>query len=278
MKGGWLLNIGLALAVGALALFVAFKPDTGAPSAHRLSQLQAKEVQRIRLERKGDSPIVIERRAGRWDITAPLIARADPFQVERLLGILDATSRHRLPAEDLARFQLDAPLTRLTIDGETYSYGAVNSVTHEQYVLAGGAVYALPARYGTMVPANLSQLIRKQLFEESEVPVRLAFRDYTVAKEAGSWRVIPSKGDLSQDDIQRWIDGWRHAGALRAEPSPGEKPLETIRIVLQDGQELRIDVVQVTPELILARPDEKIRYHFAAQTGKRLLSPPDAQP
>lgn len=277
MKGG-LLNGLLALVVAALALFVALKPESE-PPAYRLSKLRAKDVQRIQLERRGDPEVVIERQASGWRISAPVSARADPFQVERLLGILDATTRHRLPVQDLDRFQLEAPLTRLTIDGETFSYGAVNSVTHEQYVLAGEAVYALAPRYGAMIPANLSQLIRKQVFEESEVPVRLEFRDFTVWKESGAWRVLPAgNAVLSQDDIQRWIDGWRHASALRAEPYSGERPADTFRIALQDGKTLQMHILQSTPELILARADEKIRYHFPAQTGKRLLAPPGAQP
>lgn len=277
MTPGWLLNLALLLVVAALALVVALKPRSDAPATYRLSDVQPKDARQIRLERKGDPPIVVERKGTGWKITEPLTARADPFQIERLLAILDATAAQRLPAQDLGRFQLAEPLTRLTIDRETFSYGAVNGVTREQYIGAGDAVYVLAPRYGAMIPANLSQLIHKQLLDESEVPVRLAFRDFTVAREANGWRVAPAKAELSQDDIQRWVDAWRYAAALRAEPYSREKPLDSIEIVLRDGRTLTLDVVQTTPELVLGRPDERLRYHFAAQAAKRLLAPPGSQ-
>jgi len=278
MRRGWVVNALLALAVSALGLFVAYRPGSDAPTAHRLSRLEATSAQRIALERKGDPRVVIERRRGGWYITAPLEARADPFQVERLLAILEATARHRLPVHDLARYELEAPLTRLAIDGESFSFGAVNSVTREQYVLAGETVYAVSPRYGAMIPTNLSQLVGKQLFAEGEVPVRLEFRDFTVARESDGWRVSPAREHMSQDDVQRWLDAWRHASALRAEASSGDKPSETIRIALENGKRVQIDVVQTAPELVLARSDEKIRYHFPAQTAKRLLASPAAHP
>ena len=276
MKGAWITNALLLLAVAALASFVAFKPR-GEPGAHRLSRLQPKEAKRIVLERSGDPAIVMERKADGWLITAPLSARADAFQAERLLAILDAATAHRLPAQDLARFELDRPFARVMIDGETFSYGAINAVTREQYVLTAQAVYALPARYRTMLPANVSQLIHKQLLESGELPVRFEFRDFTVARGEKGWRVQPAPGEVSQDDIHRWVDGWRHAAALRVEPYAGDKAVDTIAIELRDGKRLELEVLQKTPELMIGRPDAKLRYHFAAQAARELLAPPGSR-
>lgn len=277
MKQGWLLNAALLVIVTSLAAFVALKPRSDASSTHRVSRLQAQQVQHIRLERKGDPAVVVERKQNGWVITAPLSARADTFQVERLLAILDATAAHRLPAQDLARFELDQPATRITIDGEQFSYGSVNGITREQYVLAGDTVYALAPRYGAMVPATFSQLISKQLFDSTELPVRLELRDFTVTQNADGWRVSPPPAQLSQDDINRWLDAWRHAAALRTEPYAEGMPVDSIRMELRDGKKLRLDVLQTTPDFVIGRPDEKLRYHFAAQTAKRLLMPPGSQ-
>lgn len=274
MNTGWAVNLALLVVVAALASFVVLKPHGDVPAQHRLTALKAVEVKHITLERRGDPPIVLERQGSAWMITAPLSARADPFQVERLLGILDATATHRFAAQDLARFDLDQALTQLTIDGIRFSYGAVNAVTREQYVLANDAVYAVPARYAAMIPAGIQNLIRKQLLAASESPVQFEFRDFKVGVEGKSWRVSPAPGELSQDDVLRWIDAWRHAAALWAEPYSATEPLETIKMELRDGKPLTLLVLQKSPEVIIARPDEKLRYHFAAETGKRLLAPP----
>lgn len=274
----WLLNAALAAAVIALGAFVYFKPRSDAPASFRLSALRADEVKQIRVERKGDPPLVLERKGDSWQITAPLSTQADSLQVERLLAILDARSAHRLAATDLARFELEHPYVRVVIDGERFGFGAVNAVTREQYVLAGGAVYAVELRYGAMVPATVGQMIKKQLFTMNEAPVRFEFREFTVALKDGKWHVSPPTGELSQDDINRWVDAWRHAAALRAELSAGDKPVDAIKLEFRNGTALRLDILRREPELVLARPDEGVRYHFAAETARRLLAPPASTP
>lgn len=273
MKRWWLLNAMLLIAVVALASWVYLKPRSDGAASYTLSKLAAGEVRQIRVERKGDPAVVIRKNGDGWLITAPLSAPADPFQVQRLLAILGATPAHRLPATDLARFDLDQPLMRLTIDDEQFSFGAVNAVTREQYVLTGGAVYVVPPRYGAMVPVNLAQMIRKRLLAENEAPVRFEFPDFTVALSEGKWRVSPSTGELSQDDISRWVEAWHHAAALRAEPYSGGQG-DAIKMELKDGKTLTLEILQRESEAAIARPDQKLLYHFAGEAAKRLLTPP----
>ena len=275
MTRGWLLNGFLLVAVAALAAFVVLKPGSDVPSHHRLSTLKADRVSAIRLERSGDPPIVLERKQGKWVVIAPLSARADSFQVERMLGILEASATHSMPGQDLARFGLDRPLTRLIIDGTQFDFGAVNAVTREQYVHTAGMVHTVAPRYGAALPASPAQLLAKQPFDPDDAPVRMAFPQFTVAHDGSRWQIAPPAGDLSQDDINRWIDGWRHAAALRTEPYAADnEPQERVEIVLRSGTSLTLQVLQKSPELVLGRPDEKLRYHFAGVAAKRLLSPP----
>lgn len=277
MRPGSWLNVALLVVVAALATVVAVRPRNDASQAQRISNLRADGVHHIRLERKGDPPIRLERRATGWYITAPLAARADPFQVERLLTVIDARAIQHFPAEDLGRFGLADPLTRIGFDGTEIRYGALNSVTHEQYLLSGNAVQVVAARYGALVPANLSQLLRKELFDEGEAPVRLGFSTFTVTGDGKGWRIEPRPREApGQDDLNRWIDEWRHASALRVEPYADDAVIDTIRIAFRGGKALALDVFQKEPELILGRPDERLRYYFAAGISARLLRPPGA--
>jgi len=275
MTRGWLLNGVLLVAVAALAAFVMLKPHNDVSSQHRLTTLQVAKVSTVRLERSGDPPLVLQRRQGKWRLTEPIAARADSFQIERMLGILDANVAHSTPAQDLARFGLDRPVVRLIIDGTQLDFGSVNAVTREQYVHTAGMVHAVALRYGAALPAGATQLVAKQPFDSDETPVRMAFPDFTIAHDGSRWQISPSPGDLSQDDINRWIDGWRHASALRTEPyAASSEPLERVEVAMRSGTSLALHVLQKSPELILGRPDEKLRYHFAAESVKRLLSPP----
>ena len=274
MKKSWLLIAALLMLVVALGFFAYLKPRSDEPATYALSTLKADQVRQIRLERGGSPAIAIEKKGNLWLITAPFTAHADPFHVERLLAIVAARAAHRFAGTDLARFELDQPTARLTIDGQSFSFGTVSAVTREQYVLTGGTVYAIDPRYGGALPATAEQLIGRQLFAGNEAPVRFEFRDFSVAQSDGKWSVTPQVVDLSQDDFNRWVDEWRQAAALRAELYADKKPVSEIKMEFRDGTKLTLGILQRESELVILRPDAKVQYYFPSETARRLLTPP----
>lgn len=274
MKKSWLLNAALLILVVALGWFAYLKPRSDEPTSYALSTLKADQVRHVRLERGGSPAIAIEKKEDLWLITAPFTARADPFHLERLLAIVTARAAHRFAGTDLARFELDQPQARLTIDGQSFSFGTVSAVTREQYVLTGGTVYAIDPRYGGALPATAEQLIGRQLFAGNEAPVRFEDGDFSVAQNGGKWSVTPPVADLSQDDFNRWVDEWRQTAALRAEHHADKKTIGEIKVEFRDGRKLTLGILQREPELIISRPDEKVRYYFPSETARRLLTPP----
>lgn len=274
MTRSWLLNAALLAVVAALAAFIYLKPKHDESGTFPLSTLKADKITQLRLERAARPPVVLEKTGGQWLITAPIAARADPLQVQRLLAIVDARTSSRIAATDLARFDLDRPVARLTVDSQTFSFGTINTVAREQYVLTGNTVYPVELRYGAALPADVTQLISKQLFADGEVPVVFEFSDFAVRTADGKWTVTPAPADLSQDDINRWVDDWRLASALRVEPHGKGKAMGKIKVEFKDGRKLTLGIMQREPELVLLRPDQNLQYSFFAQTAKRLLSPP----
>src|SRR5262245_12521477 len=214
MRRAWLRTVLLAAAVAALGLFVYTKPAS-VPGEHALSAVKPGAALAVRLERPRREAVVLEKRGEDWFITSPLAARAEPLQVERLLAIAEAKSPVRLAATDLARFELERPTARLTIDAQSFDFGMVNDGSRAPYVLTGRAVYTVSPRYGAALPATPGDLIARQLLGNNEVPVRVQLSEFTIASDAGKWVLTPATGDLSQDDLQRWVDDWRHASALR---------------------------------------------------------------
>lgn len=274
MKKRWLLNAALLAVVVALGVFAYLKPRSDEPASHPLSTVQADQIRQIRIERGSRPAIVVDKRKGLWVMTAPLVGRADSFQVERVLAILGARSAQRLAATELGRFDLDQPQARLTIGEQDFSFGTVSALTREQYVLTGGAIYTVEPRYGAALPADATQLISKQLFASSEAPVRFEFKDFSVTRSGGKWRVTPEGAELSQDDLNRWADAWGQAQALRLEPYANSKPIGNIKVELTDSKMLTLAILRREPELVLMRPDENLQYHFSSETARRLLTPP----
>ena len=296
MTRTWVMLLVLALAVAGLSLFV-YTSKRNAPEgeAHALSALKAADVKRVRVEvlsqaadEAAKSPpsaepaprghaIDLERTDQGWRMTAPIPARAEAAQVERLLSILDARSVARYPAKDLARYGLDRPPVALVLNDERFSVGGVNTVTQEQYVLSGDAVYAVPLAQRVAIPRNAESLLARSLFAPGETPVRFELETFTASLHEGKWTFAPLEEEPGPDERNGWVAAWRQANATRVAPHDGRKPVSTVTITLQDGRALPIGVLQREPELVLLRPDERLQYYFFADMGKRLLSPPAAK-
>jgi len=274
-RAGWL-NTALAAAVVALGVFFYLGPGRDAAVEYPLSALKSREARSLRIERAGAAPIVLDRKQDAWFISAPFAARADALRVQQLLTIVEARSAHRLPAADRGRFGLEQPEARIIVDGQPFSFGMVSDITREQYVMAGDAIYAVHPRFGAALPVNAIQMASRQLFGADESPVRIALRDFAVEQRDGKWTLAPSSGELSQDDLLRWVDEWRLASALHVEQRSAARTRDEVRIQLKNGGEFTLGVVSREPELVLARSDEKLQYRFRAELAKRLLSPPGA--
>lgn len=277
MKKSWLLNAITLMLVVALGWFAYLTPRSDEPTSYPLSTLKADQAKHVRLERDGKPALAAAKQENHWLITAPFTAHADSFRMERLLAIVAARAAHRYAGTDPARFELDQPQARLTIDGQSFNFGTVSAVTREQYVSTAGAVYAINPRYGSALPASAEDLIRRQLFAADEVPARFEFKDFSVVQSDGKWGLAPPAADLSQDDVNRWVDEWRQAAALRVERAADSKPIGEIRLEFRDGRKLVIGILQREPELVISRPDEKVRYYLPSQMAKRLLTPPGQQ-
>jgi hypothetical protein len=275
-RAGWL-NAVLAVVVAALGAFLYLRPATDTAVEYPLSALKSREARSLRIERASAVPVVLEKKQDAWFMIAPFAARADDSRVQQLLAIVEARAEHRLPAGDGRRFALEPPQARVIVDGQTFSFGLVNDVTREQYVMAGDAIYALPARYGAALPESAVLMASRQLFGPNEAPERIVLGDFSVEQRDGRWTLTPGTGELSQDDLIRWVEEWRFASALRVEPSAPARTRDEIRIHLKGGGGFTLGVVAREPELVLARSDEKLQYRFGATIAKRLLSPPAAR-
>lgn len=272
-----LLNGLLAALVAALAAWAYLKPAREADSGHALSALKGADVGSIRIERAGNPPIVLERRQDEWRVIAPFVARGNDLRAQQLAEVAQARSLHRYPANDLGRFELDRPQARLVLNGQPFSFGLVNPVTNEQYVLAGDAVYTVSPRLGAALPARADDLLSPRLLARGEEPVRFELGTFTVARGEGGWRQVPAAADPSQDDLVRWVDDWRNATAARVERHPASPALkDSVRIVLGSGSEIVLGVLARAPEVTLVRADEQLKYTFRGAVAKRLLAPPGA--
>lgn len=278
MKYKVLINLALIAALVALSLLAYFKPWQETTPAIKLSSLKRDDVTRIAVEPRGAAPIKLEKHEQAWRLIAPFNAQADGPPVDRLLDVVNATAKQKLPNPDLAQFDLDPPPVRLSLNDQTFSFGRVNDITYEQYVATANGVYLVPPLYGYNIPTDATKLLSRRILDQGEIPVAFDFGRYRVVRDdKGTWTMAggaarPDK-PLSQDDFNRWADEWQHTSALAVEPDKGSRSREQLNVRFKNGKSVSMAIVQKAPDFQLVRNDNGMRYHFGIDVGQRLLDP-----
>ena len=277
MKLGWIVNLVLLIGVIGLGTYAWHKERQPKEPSHKLSALPAAGVKRIAVTPRSRPGYALEKRGETWFLTAPIEARADQTQAQRMLDLLAATSKEKLAATDLKRFDLDPPVLKVSMDGQTFAFGGTNPLTQDQYLATGDSVYLVSTYYASLVPSASDRMLTHSLFNEGEKAVGFKFKDFSVEQRDGKWTLAPplsaGKEQPSQDDLNRWADDWRYASSLVTQQWSGAPTAEAVEVKLAGGKTIVFIVVRKAPELILARPDEKLQFQFSGEMTRRLLSP-----
>lgn len=284
MKSKVILNLLLVIVVTGLALFAILRPAEKKDVGAKLVELKRDQVAKIHIEHRKGAAIQLEKRSDGWHVIAPFSSRADIGQVDRVLDLTTATARQKLPREDLARFDLDPPQAKVTLDDHVVAFGRINDITNEQYAATADAVYLVSPFYGYGIPADAGKLASRKLLAEDEIPVAFDFGGYQVVRdEKGRWSTagtVPGKsasekstGELSQDEFNRWADEWRVTYAVAAEPYKSGAGKQRVTLRFKNGKSAIMQAAEAGAGFTLLRGDENMLYRFGAQTGKRLMNP-----
>ncbi|HEX7044523.1 MAG TPA: DUF4340 domain-containing protein [Burkholderiales bacterium] len=274
----WWLNLALLAVIAGLGGYAWYRsgqsPEAAKPT---LTSVAAASVQRIEIVRPNEETVRLERRDGRWRLTAPLAARADEFAVEQLMRVLrapiDATVK---PAEGgLARYGLESPRLTVRFDDTELRFGEFHPLKNEYYVQDGAEVRLIGSQYYAHLAVPYTNLIDSRLLGPEVKPVGFKLPGFALTLRDGEWQREPRIEALSSDRINGFVDDWRHARALKVEKYSGKKPQAQVVIAAEgpDGEqsEITVAVLAREPELVLYRADEGLEYHFPQDTAKRLL-------
>jgi len=278
MKNRWLLNIGLALLVGALILLVLYRPGTGKEAQSTpLTAIPVDAVQRIKLVRPKQPEIVLEKIGGHWRLHAPRKARANSFRANELLSLAAMRVSTRFPATpaELGKYGLDQPLATLFLNDAEIRFGGMHPLDNQLYVLHDGQVQLVPASVLRAVSAPPNDFLDTSPIDDNAKPLAFKFPAFSLKQnEQGAWVRTPELKGLGSDQVNRFVEEWRHARALSAAPYSGKPVKARVTVTLADGDRERViefGVLADKPEFILYRKDEKLEYSFPEETGSRLM-------
>ena len=288
MRSRWLVNLALLLVVAGIVAFLYLKPQESerAEAVYEVSSLKLADFNRVSIEFPAKAPVVFEKKDNFWYLTQPYAARADQVTVQRIVSIVAAQSHEKFSADDPARFGMDNPRLKIKLNNEEFVFGIYNPVTSEQYVAYKDAVYLLSGLYSETAGIQLVEMLDKNPLKPDEVIAGFDFSRLEQWEDPrlkldrgddGKWQVSVKNAKPKQDDINGWFDGyWTKMQATSVEPYTPDRQAShpSFSLKLKDGKQVHFEKLQESPQLILGRPDEGMRYYFPSDVGFTMLNPP----
>jgi hypothetical protein len=269
------LNIGLFVVVAALGATVYFTKDERKAESPPLTALHGEDITRIVLEHPQGAPITLQRKGDEWMLETPVQVRADRFEVATLLNIAAQHAYRKLKLDEinLAELKLAPPQFTLSFNTQKLSFGDVEPLEYRRYVQVGDEVALTDDPSATAVDADYSDLIAKELLplnpgiRSIEVPGLRIVRD----AEDRNWEAKPASALATAETAAQLVEAWRGARAMWNAPMPADGGKgEPITLTLDD-QVIRLVLVARDPQLLIDRPDLKIRYTLSKADGDALL-------
>lgn len=282
----------LALVAGLVAfLYLRPQASNDGPIQHEVTTLKLADFNAIKVEFPTQAPTTFEKVNGLWRMTAPYKTRADQLSVQRILSIIAAKTQNKFTAVDVEKFGLDQPQLRLKLSGvagtEEFIFGTFNTVTDEQYVAYKDSVYLLPGNYAEAASTQAIEMVDKSPLAPAEAK-QIAGFDYAHLEQwediglqvdiaEGNWKTNAPKAKITQNELNEWLEfSWKQAQAKQVELYTPDRKITypSFKVKLKDGTKVHFDKIQESPDLLLARPDEGLLYHFANDVGFTMLNPP----
>lgn len=292
MKKHWLLNIVLLFVIIGLAAFfhLRSKPNAESEAIYEISHYKLADFNAISVEFPAQAAVTFKKTNNFWYFTAPYETRADQASVQRIMAIIAAKSTTKIVAQDLEKFGLNQPSIKLKLikaDNTTaeFLFGTHNPVNDQQYVLHNNAIYLLDNSYAEAAAAQTIEMVDKSPLKPTEKVVGFDFSHLEQWEDArlnldmvdGKWKVSLANTKPQQDELNEWLDfSWIHNSAKSVEfYTPDRKQSYPYFVIkMQDGSKIHFDKIQESPDLILARPDERLMYYFPSDAGFTMLNPP----
>lgn len=270
----WIINYVLIVLI-LLFTWIGNRYDvqTGFQPNKALSPLRPADIDSIEIQ-TADESISLRRDGQAWSLQTPIQWPANQVNVARLLEIANAQTESSLPSEqiDLGTLGLDFPRARLQLNQQSILFGTTNNIGDRRYVKAGDTIYLLPDIYLPFVSQGLTGLVDRRLLPRSLALRTLNLPDLTLSRDGDSeWQTDDDRHGEGQ--AAELIADWQGLEAARVKIyDSSATPRQKIVAQLEDGRELEYFLMSITPEIIIARPDLGLQYHFSDELYYRLIA------
>lgn len=271
------LNAGLLIISLGLATTVFFsqkKEEKGAP----LTTLTAETVNKIVLDHPGSPAVKLEKKNGQWKITEPVQSDADALEVNGILALatMETKSTLELAQVKLPELGLEPPQYRVTLNDQVLEFGGSEPLKFSRYIKTGGKIALTDDPPSAALDADYSDLVVKELLPANAKITQIQLPGFAITADSNKgWTLTPDDPKAKAEQKQKLVDGWKNARAMwnAAEPAEDSKG-DSVIVTLKD-REVKFIVAERDPQLVLVRPDLKIRYTLSKALEEELLKLPE---
>ncbi len=270
----WLINYVLIILICVFTYIGnRYNVQTDYQPENRITKLKAQNITSIAIQ-TADSKLQLSKVEGSWQIDSPIIWYANNIAAERIIDIVNAETESRLPSDeiDLSTLGLQFPKAVLKLNDKQFLFGATNNIGERRYLQVGDMVFLLKDRYLPFILQGINGLLDRRLLPGSLALQSLSLAEIKINRsESGSW--LSDNKKLSDEQAKQIITNWQkleasHIQDYRSNQIPKQKAVA----LLEQGGRIEFHILTIKPDLIIARPDLNLQYHFKESSYYGLLA------
>jgi hypothetical protein len=243
-----------------------------------ITGLRTQDINSIRIE-TADDIIGLERQGGRWMLTSPIHWYANNISTERLASMAELKPASSLPRSEIdpGELGLTIPKAVVRLNEQSVLFGDTNQIGNRRYLLVEPNVYLSDDTFFPFINQGLSAFVDNRLLPSAASIQQLKSSAFSVTRQDGAWK--SSDATHATQAIDELVNNWQSKQANRIKPYESkEMPLKKFTATLDNSEAIEFFVMAIKPEIIIARPDLGLQYHFADFHYYGLLEPakPDA--
>ena len=280
MSSRTLLNLMLAAVAMLLGLVVFYQPGLEeGPAAPPMTALSADSISSIRVTRKERTPLTFTKTASGWQLLHDEQALpASKFQLRSLLGITAIRPERSYPVSvlDPGSAGLEPPQATLLLDDTLITIGNTEPLERKRYIRHDDTIYLVTDIYQHLINADWTNFIERRLLPENAAlsGIELPGLSLTLSDDR-QWQISPQAADGNAAAIQALVTQWQSANASYIRRYDGTATSASITLAFSDKSEsVTLYINEQQADLVLARPDWGLQYHFPVNMRKALLGLP----
>lgn len=236
-----------------------------------ITTLKPQNITDIKIE-TADDTIILQKQAGSWYLRSPIDWFANNIAVERLSTVASLEPQSKLPKDqiDLSSLGLRIPKAVVTLNNKSIYFGDTNRIGNRRYLMVEPNIYLASDIHYLFINQGLSGLVDNRLLPSKLELTELKFPTFKLHKDNSVWSTDLT-GESAQDSSQL-IKNWQQKQATIKPYEKALTPLHKIIASQQNGDKIEFYVLSIQPEIIIARPDLNIQYHFPDHQYYELLS------